>query len=370
MRIVLVGGGTGGHFYPLIAVAEELRDLPQPPELYYMGPTPYNAEALAQTGITFISCPAGKIRRYFSLANIVDMFRVMGGFFVALYKLFMLYPDVVFSKGGYTAVPILLAASFYRIPVVIHESDSKPGRANLLARKFARYIAVSYDSAAAYFPAEKTALTGIPIRRAVRTVHPDPFGALGVSRERPIIYVTGGSLGAMRINNLILNSLSVLLPHYTIFHQTGPTEEKAVTETAQALITDTELLRHYFVKGTLPAETVSALLAAARLVITRAGSTTLFEIAFHGKPAIVIPIPEEVSHDQRTNAYSYARSGAATVLEEGNLTPYLLTNEIEAIMGDQARYAKMAESARQFANGNAGAQIAEILAGIGHEHGS
>ncbi len=370
MRIAFVGGGTGGHFYPLIAVAEEIRDIVPSAELYYLGPVPYNDDALAANNIVFIKCPAGKVRRYFSLANIADAFKNIAGLFVAMVKLYTLYPDVIFSKGGYTSVPILLAARFYRIPVVIHESDSKAGRANLLARKFARYIGIAYAGAAAYFPAEKTALVGIPIRRSVRAIHPDPFGALGLDRQRPIIYVTGGSLGAMRINNLILNSLTALLPRYTIFHQTGPTEEATVIQTAQSLVTDTNLLSHYFVKGSLPAETVSALLEAASLIITRAGSTTLFEIALHGKPSIIIPIPEEVSHDQRTNAYAFARQGAATVLEEGNLTPYLLTSEIEAIMGDASRYETMARAAKAISTPEASLRIANVLIGIAVEHGS
>ncbi len=370
MRIMLVGGGTGGHFYPLIAVAEVVRTIAPTAELYYIGPNPYNQDALAALNIRFTYCPAGKIRRYFSLKNVIDGFRLIGGLFVAWVKLFFIYPDVIFSKGGYTAVPVLLMARFYRIPVVIHESDSKPGRANFMARKFARYIGITYASAAAYFPPEKTALVGIPIRASVRAVHSNPLAVLGIDNSRPIIYVTGGSLGANRINDLILRSLQQLLPHFTIFHQTGEAEEVSVTQTAQTLIADDALLSHYFVKGTLSGDVVSALLEAASLIITRAGSTTLYEIALHGKPAIVIPIPEEISHDQRTNAYNYARNGGATVMEEGNLTPQLLINEIMAIMSDQNRYTSMSTAARTFAVGDAAATIANVLVGIGIEHGS
>ncbi len=172
MKIGLVGGGTGGHFYPLIAVAESVRAIDPTIELYYFGPHPYNDDELRRLNITYVPCPAGKLRRYFSLQNFTDAFRSIAGIFVAWYKLFLLYPDVIFSKGGYTSVPILLMARFYRIPVVIHESDSKPGRASLLARKFARYIGIAYASAASYFPTEKTALVGIPIRQSVRTPHP------------------------------------------------------------------------------------------------------------------------------------------------------------------------------------------------------
>lgn len=370
MKIALVGGGTGGHFYPLIAVAEEIRDLDPTAELYYFGPHPYNETELARLQITYTACPAGKVRRYFSWHNFLDLFRTIGGVLVAWYKLFIIYPDVVFSKGGYTSVPILLMARFYRIPVVIHESDSKPGRASLLARTFARYIGIAYASAATYFPQDKTALVGIPIRKSVRAAHANPHEFLGIAKDRPVIFVTGGSLGAMRINNFILNSLNQLLPHFYVFHQTGPTEEKVVMQTAQALIADKELLSRYFVKGTMDAETMSALFECASLVISRAGSTTLFEIALHGTPAIIIPIPEEISHDQRTNAYAYARSGAATVMEEGNLTPYLLTSEIQSIMDDPARYEAMSRAARTFATPESAAIIAKVLLGIGQEHGS
>ncbi|MCU0678531.1 MAG: UDP-N-acetylglucosamine--N-acetylmuramyl-(pentapeptide) pyrophosphoryl-undecaprenol N-acetylglucosamine transferase [Candidatus Pacebacteria bacterium] len=370
MKIVLVGGGTGGHFYPLIAVAEAIRDIDSSIELYYIGPHPYNQSELDRLNITHTHCPAGKVRRYFSIQNFFDFFRTIAGIFVAWYKLFVLYPDVVFSKGGYTSVPILLMARFYRIPVVVHDSDSKPGRASLFARKFARYIGIAFASAANYFPEGKTALVGIPIRKKVRTPHPNPHEFLGVGKDRPIIFVTGGSLGAMRINNFVLNSLTQLLPLYYVFHQTGPTEEKVVMQTAQALVKDPALLSNYFVQGTMDAETMSALFEAASLIISRAGSTTLFEIALHGTPSIIIPIPEEVSHDQRTNAYSYARSGAATVMEEGNLTPYLLTSEIQSIMGDPVRYETMSRAARTFATPQSAEVIANVLIAIGQEHGS
>jgi UDP-N-acetylglucosamine--N-acetylmuramyl-(pentapeptide) pyrophosphoryl-undecaprenol N-acetylglucosamine transferase len=239
----------------------------------------------------------------------------------------------------------------------------------MLARKFARYIAISYDEVASYFPAGKTALIGIPIRKVIAVANPDPFTTLGIPNDKPLIYVTGGSLGADRLNTLILTSLVDLLQNYRIFHQTGPAQEKVVTQTAQALIKDRNLLENYYVRGTLPAEAVGALLDAATLVISRAGSTTIFEIAQHHKPSIIVPIPEEISHDQRTNAYAYARTGAATVLEESNLTPHLLTSEIQSIIEDTDRYQKMQIAAESFSRPDAARKIAEILVSIGLEHG-
>ena len=160
MRIGLVGGGTGGHFYPLIAVAEELNVLKSSSNLYYFGPSPYSKEDLEKNSIKYVYCPAGKIRRYFSFQNFLDLFRSFFGVFVALWKLYITYPDVIFSKGGYTSVPILTAARLLRIPVVIHESDAVPGRANKLAKSFAKYIAISYDDVAEFFPAEKNTIPG------------------------------------------------------------------------------------------------------------------------------------------------------------------------------------------------------------------
>lgn len=372
MKIVFVGGGTGGHFYPLIAVAESLyAKYPTTKlELYYIGPEPYNKAELQRLNITHIYCPAGKIRRYFSLANLLDMSKTFIGLFVMWYKLYILYPDVIFSKGSYTSVPTLLLARFYRIPVVIHESDSKPGRANKLAKSFAQYIGITYPDSIKYFPESKTAHIGIPVRQAITIRHNNPFAVLGIPNDLPLIYVTGGSLGAERLNALVLQSLKELLPEFRIFHQTGNAQEEAIVQTSQALIEDKELLARYYVKGTLPGEAVSALLDAASLVITRAGSTTLYEIALHRKPAIVIPIPEEISHDQRTNAYSYAREGAASVMEEGNLTTNLLVAEIRSIMNDPDKYKRMQQGTEHFTKQNAAETIATLLYEIGIGHGS
>ncbi len=368
MRIGFVGGASGGHFYPLIAVAEKINATNTNARLYYFGPTPYNQDILDANNIKFVKVPAGKVRRYFSLLNFFDFFKTIGGLFVAWVKLYQVYPDIIFSKGGFTSVPVILMARFYRIPVVIHESDSKPGRASLLAKKFAKRIAISYPEAAQYFPPEKTALTGIPLREEIISTVNNAHEMLGIPKDLPLIYVTGGSSGAERINNLTLNSLNELLPHYRIFHQAGEENVSRTKQTSQALIQDPELLGRYYIGGHLPVATVAALLSAADLVISRAGSTSIAEIALHGKPAIIIPIPEEISHDQRTNAYAYARTGAASVLEEGNTTEHLLEAEIKSILSDTNRYESMAAAARNFTNPNAAKQIADLLISIGYEH--
>jgi len=370
MRIAFVGGGTGGHFYPLMAVADDIKERSENPEMYYFGPSPYDEAALAQYNIEYVYCPAGKLRRYFSIQNFIDIFRNFFGIFVAISRLYEIYPDVIFSKGGFTSVPVLTAAKLLRIPIVIHESDAVPGRANKLAVRRARYIGIAYDDVAQYFPPEKTALVGIPLRPEIKNVPENPFEVLGISNDKPLIYVTGGSLGAERINSVIIRSLAALLPHYRIFHQTGTDNVAELRLTAKSLLEGTGLEDSYYVEGKIDAQTVSALLSAASLIITRAGSTTLFEIAYHSKPSIVIPIPEDVSRDQRTNAYAYARTGAATVLEEQNLSQGLLIQEINSIITDSNRYASMSQAARSVFIPDAAKKIADILISIGHEHGS
>lgn len=370
MRIGFVGGGTGGHFYPLIAVAHELRNDEKKIGMYYFGPSPYNKELLEKYNIKYIHCPAGKLRRYFSIQNVFDIFRSLFGIPIAIVKLFIIYPDVIFSKGGYTSIPILSAARFLNIPVVIHESDAIPGRANQLASGQAKYIAISYDDAAEYFPPEKTALTGIPLRPEIKQIPENPFEVLGIPNDKPLIYVTGGSSGAERLNDIIFNSLGELLPNYRIFHQTGTANVDKLKISTQSLYQNSPYLQNYYLEGTIPATSVSALMSAASLIITRAGSTTLFEIAYHGKPSIVIPIPEDISRDQRTNAYAYASNGAASVIEEHNLTNSLFINEINTIIHDENRRSKMSQAAKARFIDGAASKIAGILKSIGEEHGS
>lgn len=367
---MLVGGGSGGHFYPLVAVAESLRTLaiPTPIELYYIGPTPYEQNELDRLDIDFVSCPAGKRRRYFSLRNYFDIFKVFTGFFVAIVKLYVIYPDVIFSKGSFTSVPVLWAARFLRIPVVIHESDAIAGRANLLSKGFARAIGIAYPEAANYFPKEKTALVGIPLRHTLRTVVKDPFAELGIPNDLPLIVATGGSLGAEYINNIVLRALPKLLQNFRVFHLCGSQLYEETRLTAKALLTDETLSSRYYLQPHVNASTMAALYQAASVMVSRSGSSAIHETAYYGKPAVLIPIPESISRDQRTNAYAYARTGAATVLEQENLTEHLLAAEIQTIIGDPARYNKMAAAAKAFALPDAADQVATLLVSIGTEH--
>ncbi len=372
MRIVFVGGGSGGHFYPLIAIAEAIREKDQATglssELYYMGPNAFNAEVLKSHDIKFVYIPAGKSRVYRSILNFFDYFKTIAGIFAALFKLYVIYPDVIMSKGGYTSVPIILAATVLRIPIIIHESDAIPGRANKLAARFARYIGIAQADVATHFPTAKVALVGMPIRKAFFEKVPDPYTTLNIPKDRPVILITGGSLGAARINDLIVASLTKLLPFYTVIHQVGDTQLEKVNQTVSALIEDKELLNHYFTFGHMDQEQFVAAEQAASLVISRAGSTSIFEIALLGKPSIIIPIPEGISRDQYYNAQNYAKSGACVVMEEHNMSDDLLLVEIERILTNETTYQAMSVAAQNFTSTKAADTLADTIRSVAQEH--
>lgn len=373
MRIVFTGGGTGGHFYPIIAVAQKIRSTSLAekildPELFYLAATPYNEELLKENAIVYYQIPAGKIRRYFSIRNFTDQFKNIIGFFKALKVLFSIYPDVVFSKGSYISVPVVLAAAVLRIPIFIHESDSQPGRANKLAARFAKRIAVSYPEALKYFDPKITALTGNPIRDQL--LNPITEGAeefLQLENDLPIILVLGGSLGSQKINDSIIDLLPELTKRYQIIHQVGKANEAEAAGRAKILLGGTGREKRYHLFGYLNDVGMKMAAGSADLVISRAGST-IFEIAQWHLPAIIIPIPESISHDQRSNAFTYARSGACTVIEENNLTPSILKSEIDRLFLEPTLLTKMTEAAKTFARPDAALLIAQELLKIGIAH--
>ncbi len=374
MKIFLVGGGTGGHFYPLIAVAEALRaQVPKDElQLAYIGPDAFEQSELDRVGIRYMWCPAGKVRRYISLFNVTDVFKMLFGVLVAFFKLLATYPDVILSKGGYTSVPVVLAARMLRIPVVIHESDARMGRANGLSVGYAKYIAVSYPHMLEKLPKEKTAFVGIPARAGVRASAVDEataYARFGImDAQAPVVLVLGGSLGAENLNLLIMNSLDTLLPKYTLIHQTGRAHGEVIAEMARELIIDTKLSPRYIMREYLSVEDMHAALEIADVIISRAGSGAISEIALHGKPSILVPIPETVSHDQLANAYAYADTGAALVLEEENAREHILGSLLDDLVQNATTYIQMSEAARAFAHPDAADKVAHALLSIAKKH--
>jgi UDP-N-acetylglucosamine--N-acetylmuramyl-(pentapeptide) pyrophosphoryl-undecaprenol N-acetylglucosamine transferase len=373
MKILFTGGGSGGHFYPIIAVAEQIEKIVAerkllPPALFYMAPDPTDERMLFDHNIEFVKIPAGKRRLYSSSRNIFDIFKMALGVVKAIFKMFSIYPDVIFGKGGYASFPALCAARFFGIPVIIHESDSVPGRVNRWTGKFAGKIAVSYPEAAKFFPKDKVAWTGQPVRSGVKK-HPreEAERFLQLESGLPVMLVLGGSLGAEIINEIIVDSLKALLPNWQIIHQTGRANLSDITNRAGVAVSDKKLLSRYRAFDFLPDLALAMSAGAADLVVSRAGST-IFEIASWGLPSIIIPITESNGNHQRENAFNYAKSGAAIVIEEANLMPHIFVEEVERLRNNQELRQSMAAAAKNFFKPGAARKIAEALVEICLEH--
>ena len=373
MKILLTGGGTGGHFYPLIAIAEKLIEVADKQKiidlrLYYMSDSPYNKHMLFENKITFVQIPAGKMRTYSSIRNFFDIFKTAIGAFFGLLSMFFIYPDVVISKGGYAAFPAVLAAKLLRIPVIVHESDSFPGRLNIWTAKFAWKVAISWPEAGEYLPKEKTALTGQPIRKEI--IHSDSKEAhehFKLSPNIPTILIIGGSQGAEKINNIVVDTLPELLSRYQIIHQTGDKNFEDVVSRAKLLMENNSNIERYKPISYLNNLDTRKSAGCANLIVSRAGSA-IFEIASWGVPSIIIPITNSNGDHQRKNAYNYARSGACEVIEESNLSQHLFVAEIDKIFSSEQKLSKMKENALAFASPDAAQKIAEAAIGIAITH--
>ncbi len=378
MKIVFTGGGTGGHFYPLLAVADELKHIIKTekivePELIYIGPFVLDKEALAQRHMRFVQAYAGKHRKYFSIKNFFDYIKIVIGIIQATWQLYVIFPDVVFSKGGYAAFPTTVAAKILGIPLIIHESDAHPGKANLIAAKWAKLIAVSYPEVVDFFPKKidrkKFVLTGNPVRPEIfKPLREGAHEFLGLDPSLPTILVLGGSSGAKAVNDVILDSLDKLVANYQIIHQTGSEHLDYVQSLAKAKLSKSPYADRYKPFGYLSALAMRMSFGISSMVVSRSGSGVIFEIAAVGLPSIMIPIPEDVSHDQTYNAFAYAKAGAATVIKQKNLTANLLVNEIDRIMNDPVLWQEMSESAKNFSKPEAAKKLAQVLVSIILKH--
>ncbi len=377
MRIVLVGGGTGGHFYPLIAISEGIEQLCKErtllePELYYLGPAPFDANALMERDIIHVPSPAGKLRRYSSPLNIFGFFSTFAGIIKSIWLLYDLYPDVIFSTGGYAAFPTLYAARLLTIPVVIYDADATPGRVTLWSAKFAKWIGTAHPEAASHFPENvrhKIARIGHPIRAAIE--HPTKDGGyefLKLDPRVPAIFIMGGSQGAQAINNVVLDAVQDLVTRYNVIHQAGTANLKEVTGVSKLILKDSPNQERYRAFGLLNTLAIRMAAGISTIIISRAGSGSIFEIASWGIPAILIPLPEDVSHDQTENAYSYARAGAAVVIEQRNLSQHVLIAEIDRLMNNAEQRAALSEAAKAYSRPEAAKKIANILLQTALEH--
>lgn len=360
-RIVLTGGVSGGHTFPLIAVARVLRKrYPQGIEFLFIGSTSViESDAMNEEHVDMRSVWYGKKRRYFSVLNYIDYFKAPVGLIQALWYLLWFMPDAVFSKGGAASVPVVLAARLYRIPVLVHDSDAVAGRANTFLAPFVQKVAIAYPSAAQFFPAEKTILTGNPVREEVFSgTQQGGVSVFSLDTSKKTIFVIGGSLGAHGLNIALLRILPILITKgFQVIHQTGTANLSSVVAAAAEL----GVSIGYHPVGFLDPQSLGNAYAAADLVISRAGAGSIAEIAANKKAVILVPLPSAANDEQRKNAYDIAELGGALVLEEANLGEHLFVEKITELMNNDGLRSEMGEKISIFFHPDAAQKIADGL---------
>lgn len=327
-KIVLTGGGTAGHVTPNMALIPGLQQRGY--EIKYIGSYEgIEKKLIEEIGIDYTGISSGKLRRYLSAKNLTDPFRVIKGYSEA--KKFMkdYKPDIVFSKGGFVSVPVVLAAKKYKIPVIIHESDMTPGLANKLSFSAASTICHNFPETAEYLPKGKSLLTGSPIREELRAG--DKLAGLnmcGFTASKPIIMVIGGSLGAVAVNEAVRKALDTLLEKYQIVHLCGKGKTDASLNNVPGY------KQFEYIKTEL-----KDLFAMSDIIISRAGANAICEIVALKKPSILIPLSARASRgDQLLNAASFKKQGFSELIEEEDLTTDLLINTINSVYDNKTKY--------------------------------
>jgi len=333
--IVMTGGGTAGHVTPNLALVPLLKEHGY--DVAYIGS--YNGiekKLVEDAGITYYGISSGKLRRYFDWKNFTDPFRVIKGFSEANQLLKHLKPDVVFSKGGFVSVPVVMAAGRQHIPAIIHESDMTPGLANKLAIPFASKVCCNFPETLGYLPEGKAVHTGSPIRKELFSGNREAgLSFTGFSADKPVILIMGGSIGSKFINNAVWESLDTLLEKFQIVHLVGKGNIN------NELVGRTGYQQYEFIS-----EQLNDIFAMTDLMISRAGANSISEILALKIPNILIPLSAKASRgDQILNAESYKKQGFSTVLQEEELTSELLINSVEDVYGRREEIInRMAES--------------------------
>lgn len=364
-RILLVGGGTGGHVFPLIAVARVLQEVAaresKQIDLILLGEGKFFEEAARESGLPYQTIIAGKMRRYFSSEVVLDYLKMFAGFFQSFWHMFWIMPDAVFAKGGYVSFFPALAARFFSIPVYIHDSDTVPGKTSITIGKWAKKVFISFEPAKQYFPASRTELVGNPVRPEL--LNGDREEALlffKLSAQSPTVLISGGSQGAKKINDIVLQSLIQLTKNFQVIHQCGEQNLTEVTSALEQLMKEggedfAEQIRgRYKIYPFFNIRELSLAYAVSDVIVSRSGSGSLFEIAALGKPGIVIPIKDSASNHQYYNALEFVKYGG-TMIEEDNLMASIFINQIEEAY---QRKRELGQTLRNFARLDAAEKIA------------
>ena len=365
VRLVIAGGGTGGHVLPAFAVLGELRQRDALASVVWIGSTDgHERQAAHDADIPYIPIPTGKLRRYLSLQNLTDAGRIPLGVVAARRALRRARPQVVLSTGGFVSVPTVIAARGIA-PVITHEQTAIVGLANRINARFADVLAISYaetEPEARRFH-QNVALTGNPVRTTLKEGdRTRGLQWMGFSEDLPVMYVTGGARGASPLNQRIASKLTQILERWQLLHQTGPAtaNDDAANLAAQRAALPAHLQARYkiveFIRSELP-----DVYAAADLVVGRAGAGTVAELALVGKPAILIPLPGTGGDEQVRNAQVLVNAGGAVMLVQEHATPDRLLEECGAILGDADRRQQMSAAARSVAQPDAASRLAEIV---------
>jgi UDP-N-acetylglucosamine--N-acetylmuramyl-(pentapeptide) pyrophosphoryl-undecaprenol N-acetylglucosamine transferase len=344
MRIVLTGGGTAGHVIPALALVEHLQAMGF--SLYYIGSKNIEKDLVAQIDLPFHEIPAGKLRRYWSWRNITDLGKIFFGFIYSLIILVRIRPKLVFSKGGFVAVPVAFAAKILRIPIITHESDFSPGLATRLVSLVAEQVLCAFSETTKYMKGKNIIAVGTPIRSDIfsgdRT---RGLEFLKYHGDKAILLIVGGSLGAQRINDIIVNSQESLFSRYFVVHITGKGKE---VEIEHPNYRNFEFLSHE-----LP-----DVLAASDFVVSRAGANAIFEFAALRKPMLLIPLVVGSRGDQVQNASFFESEGWALVADEQNLTPSDFIEHLEEL---QRQGKRLSETLEKTADKDVAQNIANII---------
>ncbi|MCD7819609.1 MAG: undecaprenyldiphospho-muramoylpentapeptide beta-N-acetylglucosaminyltransferase [Lachnospiraceae bacterium] len=327
-RIILTGGGTAGHVTPNIALIPHLQDLNY--DIHYIGSYDgIEKNLIEELGIPYSGISSGKLRRYFDLKNFSDPFRVVKGYFEAKKLLKELRPDIIFSKGGFVAVPVVQAAKSLHIPVIIHESDMTPGLANKLSIPAATKICCNFPETLSHLPEGKAVVTGSPIRQELHEgSRLAGMQFCGFSDDKPVLLIIGGSLGSVAVNQAIRGILPELLKTFQVVHLCGRGNlDESLNETSG-------YVQYEYIKEELP-----DLFALADVVVSRAGANAICELLDLRKPNLLIPLPAASSRgDQILNARSFEKQGFSEVLMEDEITPNLLLARIQELYKNRQTY--------------------------------
>ena len=363
--IVFTGGGTAGHIFPGLAVAEAL---PKNINIVWLGSRNGLDKRLVSSmpTVRFISIPSGKYRRYFSFKNFIDIFKIVYSFFVSFFILLKLRPVLLFSKGGFVSTPPCMAAYLLHIPVITHECDASPGLATRLNSFFAKKILISYPDTVKFFKPtyrHKVVYTGNP----VRSIFYNATGAktkdfLGKMPSKPLLLVLGGSLGAEQINELIYKNINLLCQDFFIVHQTGASNIERAEKLLEELKNSDFAFSHFYHPCVFIKEELPDLIAKANIVISRSGSNTVWELATLGAVMLLIPLEKGASRgDQIENALFFSSKEAAIMLRGEMLEDNSFIKTIKTLKNDSTLRQSLHDNAKKLANVNVVKDIVEII---------